>query len=181
MPAPLFDKLLVANRGEIALRVFRTCAEHGIRTVAVYSDADRDALHRVHADEAVHIGGAASSDSYLAVDKIIRAARETGAAAIHPGYGSCPNRVLVRAWPGGRDHVPDGPDEPRDGGDGRQGPLPQGDGGGGRRWSPVARIPSRSAMPHRGPRDRPGHAQGGGGRRRQGYARGPGRGRPGRV
>ena len=84
---PPFRKILVANRGEIALRVFRTCAEHGIRTVAVYSDADRDALHAVQADEAVHIGPAPSAESYLRVDKILAAAKATGAEAIHPGYG----------------------------------------------------------------------------------------------
>jgi acetyl-CoA carboxylase biotin carboxylase subunit len=90
---PPFRKILVANRGEIALRVFRTCAEHGIRTVAVYSDADREALHAVQADEAVHIGPAASAESYLRADKIIAAAKATGAEAIHPGYGFLSERA----------------------------------------------------------------------------------------
>jgi acetyl/propionyl-CoA carboxylase alpha subunit len=90
---PPFRKILVANRGEIALRVFRTCAEHGIRTVAVYSDADRDALHAVQADEAVHIGPAPSAESYLRVDKILAAAKATGAEAIHPGYGFLSERA----------------------------------------------------------------------------------------
>jgi acetyl-CoA carboxylase biotin carboxylase subunit len=90
---PPFRKILVANRGEIALRVFRTCAEHGIRTVAVYSDADREALHAVQADEAVHIGPAPSADSYLRVDKILAAAKATGAEAIHPGYGFLSERA----------------------------------------------------------------------------------------
>jgi acetyl-CoA carboxylase biotin carboxylase subunit len=87
MTKPPFSKILVSNRGEIAIRVFRTCREHGIRTVAVYSDGDRDALHVAAADEAVHIGPTPSAHSYLRADKIIAAAKQTGAQAIHPGYG----------------------------------------------------------------------------------------------
>lgn len=87
MGKPPFRKILVANRGEIALRVFRTCAEHNIRTVAVYSDADAQALHTSQADEAVHIGPAAARESYLKIEKIIKAALQTKADAIHPGYG----------------------------------------------------------------------------------------------
>ncbi len=80
-------KILVANRGEIALRVMRTAREMGIRTVAVFSDADRNALHVRFADEAVNIGPAPSSESYLRMDKILEAAKLSGADAIHPGYG----------------------------------------------------------------------------------------------
>jgi acetyl/propionyl-CoA carboxylase alpha subunit len=83
----MFNKVLIANRGEIAVRIMRTCREMGIRTVAVYSDADRRARHVVEADEAVRIGSAAPGDSYLRGDRIIDAARATGAEAIHPGYG----------------------------------------------------------------------------------------------
>src|SRR4028119_579958 len=83
----MFDKILIANRGEIACRVIKTARRMGIKTVAVYSDADRDALHVEMADEAVHIGPAASRESYLAGEKIIGAAQATGAEAIHPGYG----------------------------------------------------------------------------------------------
>ncbi|HBQ59172.1 MAG TPA: biotin carboxylase, partial [Balneolaceae bacterium] len=80
-------KILIANRGEIALRVIHTCKELGIKTVAVYSRPDAHSPHVLHADEAVFIGEAASSESYLVMDKIIDAARQTGADAIHPGYG----------------------------------------------------------------------------------------------
>ena len=80
-------KLLVANRGEIALRIMRSAREMGIRTVAVFSQADRDALHVRYADESVCIGAPPSSESYLRIEKIIAAAQQTNADAIHPGYG----------------------------------------------------------------------------------------------
>ncbi len=83
----MFQKILIANRGEIACRVIDTARRLGVRTVAVYSDADRAARHVALADEAVHIGGPAPRDSYLRGDAIIQAARDTGAQAIHPGYG----------------------------------------------------------------------------------------------
>ncbi|MCG8901741.1 acetyl-CoA carboxylase biotin carboxylase subunit [Tenacibaculum finnmarkense] len=83
----MFKKILIANRGEIALRVIRTCKEMGIKTVAVYSKADAESLHVKFADEAVCIGPAASSESYLKMDRIIAAAEITNADAIHPGYG----------------------------------------------------------------------------------------------
>ncbi len=83
----MFKKILIANRGEIALRIIRTCKELGIPTVAVYSETDRDSLHVVFADEAVCIGPAPSNQSYLKVSSILSAAQITGADAIHPGYG----------------------------------------------------------------------------------------------
>ena len=83
----MFKRILIANRGEIACRVIKTARRMGISTVAVYSDADANALHVQMADEAVHIGGAASSDSYLAIDRVLDAIKSTGAEAVHPGYG----------------------------------------------------------------------------------------------
>ena len=83
----MFNKILIANRGEIALRIIRTCKEMGIKTVAVYSTADRESLHVRFADEAVCIGAPASKDSYLNIPRIISAAEITNADAIHPGYG----------------------------------------------------------------------------------------------
>ncbi|MEW5843947.1 MAG: acetyl-CoA carboxylase biotin carboxylase subunit [Bacteroidota bacterium] len=83
----MFKKILIANRGEIALRIIRTCKELGIPTVAVYSEVDRDSLHVVFADEAVCIGPAPSNQSYLKIPNILSAAQITGADAIHPGYG----------------------------------------------------------------------------------------------
>ena len=83
----MFNKVLIANRGEIACRVIATCKRLGISTVAVYSDADRAARHRFAADEAVHIGGSKASDSYLLADRILEVAKATGAQAVHPGYG----------------------------------------------------------------------------------------------
>ncbi len=83
----MFKKILIANRGEIALRIIRTCKEMGIKTVAVYSEADKDSMHAMFADEAVCIGPPAGTDSYLKITNIISAASITGAEAIHPGYG----------------------------------------------------------------------------------------------
>ncbi|MDJ0879479.1 MAG: biotin carboxylase N-terminal domain-containing protein, partial [Halieaceae bacterium] len=83
----MFSKILVANRGEIACRVIRTAHRMGIATVAVYSDADAGSLHVAMADEAVAIGAAPARESYLRIEKVIEAAKQTGAQAIHPGYG----------------------------------------------------------------------------------------------
>src|SRR5688572_23266099 len=83
----MFKKILIANRGEIAIRIMRACRELGIQTVAVYSDADQNALHVEQADEAIHIGPAAAKESYLDSEKIISAAKQTNADAVHPGYG----------------------------------------------------------------------------------------------
>ena len=83
----MIKKVVVANRGEIAVRIIRSCREMGILTVAVYSDADRRAMHVLYADEAYHIGPSPSTASYLNIDNIIRVAKESGADAIHPGYG----------------------------------------------------------------------------------------------
>ena len=83
----MFSKILIANRGEIACRVIKTASRMGIKTIAVFSDADRNARHVALADEAVHIGGSPARESYLVVDRILDAAKRTGAQAIHPGYG----------------------------------------------------------------------------------------------
>jgi propionyl-CoA carboxylase alpha chain len=94
----MFKKILIANRGEIACRVIRSARAMGIKTVAVYSDADSLALHVREADEAVHIGGAPASESYLVIDKILDAIKQTGAEAVHPGYGFLSeNRAFAEA------------------------------------------------------------------------------------
>merc|ERR1719493_132247 len=82
-----FKKILVANRGEIACRVFRTCKKLGIRTVALHSEADKDAVHVSMADEAVCVGPAASAQSYLQIDRIVQACKMMNIDAVHPGYG----------------------------------------------------------------------------------------------
>ncbi|NBQ40552.1 MAG: acetyl/propionyl-CoA carboxylase subunit alpha, partial [Alphaproteobacteria bacterium] len=89
----MFKKILIANRGEIACRVIKTAKRMGIATVAVYSDADKDALHVEMADEAIHIGPAPAAQSYLVIEKIIEACKATGAEAVHPGYGFLSERA----------------------------------------------------------------------------------------
>src|SRR5712691_1280218 len=89
----MFKKILIANRGEIACRIIKTARHMGIATVAVYSEADAEALHVREADEAVGIGPAPAAESYLRIDRIIEACRETGAEAVHPGYGFLSERA----------------------------------------------------------------------------------------
>ncbi|MBZ0147259.1 MAG: acetyl/propionyl-CoA carboxylase subunit alpha, partial [Pseudorhodoplanes sp.] len=83
----MFKQILIANRGEIACRIIKTARRMGIKTVAVFSEADRDALHVEMADDAVFIGPPTAAESYLIIDKIINACKQTGAEAVHPGYG----------------------------------------------------------------------------------------------
>ena len=92
----MFQKILIANRGEIAVRIIRACREMGIQTVAVFSEPDRDALHTQLADEAVCIGPAKAQDSYLNMQNIISAAVATKAQAIHPGFGFLAENSILR-------------------------------------------------------------------------------------
>ena len=102
----MFRSLLVANRGEIAIRVMRTAKRMGLRTIAVYSDADANAAHVAAADEAHRIGPAAPRESYLNIDAILAAAKESGAEAIHPGYGFLSeNAGIRRSLRGGKNRI----------------------------------------------------------------------------
>ena len=99
----MFKKILIANRGEIACRVIKTARNMGIKTVAVYSEADRDALHVEMADEAVAIGPPPAAESYLLIDRIVDACKSTGTEAVHPGYGFLSEReAFPRALEEGR-------------------------------------------------------------------------------
>ena len=89
----MFKKILIANRGEIACRVIKTARKMGIKTVAVYSEADKDALHVEMADEAVLIGPPPTAQSYLVMERIVQACKDTGAEAVHPGYGFLSERA----------------------------------------------------------------------------------------
>ena len=99
----MFKKILIANRGEIAIRILRACRELGIKTVAVYSDADKNSLHIQQADEAIHIGAASPKESYLNVDKLLQAALASKADAIHPGYGFLSENASFAAAVGNQD------------------------------------------------------------------------------
>ena len=95
----MFKRILIANRGEIASRIIKSARRMGIETVAVYSEADRDALHVEMADSAVAVGPPPAAQSYLVIDKIIAACRESGADAVHPGYGFLSERAAFAAFP----------------------------------------------------------------------------------
>ncbi len=172
----MFSKLLIANRGEIALRIIRACQELGVRSVAVYSDADAQAPHVREADEAVHIGPAPSSESYLKGERIVEAALRVGAEAIHPGYGFLSERewfarARARRRPRLRRAAPRG--DRRDGEQDRRATA-----GDRRRRSRRPGDNRAAARRGRGSGDRrdvrlSGPAQGGGGGRREGDARRP--------
>src|SRR5207245_4228307 len=114
----MFKKILIANRGEIAVRVIRACHELGIKAVAIYSDVDRASLHVLKADEAHHIGAAAASESYLNIEKVIDVAKRSGVQAIHPGYGFLSEKAkFAHACAEGRVN-PNGPHAAADGREG---------------------------------------------------------------
>jgi propionyl-CoA carboxylase alpha chain len=95
----MFKRILIANRGEIACRIIKTARKLGIETVAVYSEADKDALHVEMADTAVAIGPPPAVESYLVIEKIVAACKQSGAEAVHPGYGFCPSvKPFQRPW-----------------------------------------------------------------------------------
>ena len=94
----MFHKILVANRGAIACRIFRTLRRLGISSVAVYSDADRNSLHVAQADESVHLGPGPAPESYLRQDRILAAVRASGAEAVHPGYGFLSENADFGPW-----------------------------------------------------------------------------------
>ena len=120
MTTELFSKILVANRGEIACRVFKTAKRLGIGTVAVHSEADANALHVEMADEKVFIGPPPANQSYLVIDKIIEACKETGADAVHPGYGFLSERAEFAERLKAEGHHLHRPSGQRHRGDGRQ-------------------------------------------------------------
>ena len=144
----MFQKILIANRGEIACRVIKTARKMGIRTVAVYSEADKDARHVELADEAVCIGPPPSKESYLAMDKIIAACKQTGAEAVHPGYGFLSENEEFSPAARGRGHRLHRPEALLDRRDGRQDRLQEaGPRGAGSTRSPA--TTSRSTRPSR--------------------------------
>ena len=116
----MFKRILIANRGEIACRIIKTARRLGIATVAVYSDADRDALHVEMADQAVRIGPPPAAESYLVIDKIVAACRQTGAEAVHPGYGFLSERAAFAQALADGGHRLHRPQRRSDRGDGRQ-------------------------------------------------------------
>ena len=170
----MFKKILIANRGEIALRVIHACRELGIKTVAVYSEADENSLHVRFADEDVCIGPPRSADSYLNVPAIISAAEITGADAIHPGYGFLSESAYLAEVCEACHIRFIGPDPQRDQAARRQGAGAQGDEEGRPADAARQRRPGRrrgeGAQGRQGHR-LPGHHQGGGRRRRPRHAR----------
>ena len=122
----MFKRILVANRGEIACRIIKTARKMGIETVAVYSDADRDALHVEMADAAVAIGPPPATESYLVIEKIVEACKQTGAEAVHPGYGFLSEREAFPKALAAAGIVFIGPNAKSDRRDGRQDRIQEG-------------------------------------------------------